>query len=546
MNYCQSNRPSAVKMVAVGEEKAEHVQKCAWENVGDVPNVPFAQYMMEKMMDAGDKVALVDGVSGETLKFSEIVDWMKRVSFGWHDAGLEAGHVVCLVTPNCIQAPAAFLAAIAASAVVTLSNPLYTPDELKQHFTDSKSKWIVVHPLCLPGVQAAIKDLDEIKGVYVLGSSTVNGVEPLVGLAQDQPDSWEYHGVSGNNVVHLPYSSGTTGLPKGVELTSSNWLAVLSTIGRKEYLDVSSDDTGLGILPIFHAFGMAMYLTALSHGMTMVTLPRFIPDIFLKAIQTYKVTLAPLVPPLALFMAKHDLVTKFDLTSITNIICGAASLSGDVQALLSQRLSGVRVRQGYGLTETTLATFSSETDLPGAVGTVTAHCEAKIVDMKTGDSVGPGIDGEICIRGPLIMKGYLNNEEATANIIDAGGWLHTGDIGHYDENGIFFIVDRIKELVKYKGFQVAPAELEGLLVTNENVADAAVVGIKDEEAGELPKAFVVPKPGKTISPEELINWVHDRVAPHKRLRGGVEVIESVPRSPAGKILRRKLREQANA
>lgn len=530
----------------IGVEHEEHIQRCPWEEVGEVPTLPFVQYFIEKMEQEGDKPAMIDGVSGATLKFSEMVSGIYNLSYGWQSAGLEAGDVVCLVTPNHIEMPLVLLAAIAGSAPVTLANPLNTPDELRRHLTDSQSKWIVCHPVCIPSVQAATKDLDAIKGIYVLGDTENGEVKPIASLYKEAPEEWKNQpGLSGDSVVHIPYSSGTTGLPKGVQLTSTNWLSVLCVTGRQEYLDVSNKDVILGILPFFHAFGMAMCLTSLCHGLTMITLPRFIPDHFLKAIQTYKVTMVPLVPPLAIFLAKHDVVTQFDLTCVSNIICGAAPLSKEIQGKLSERLGGVRVRQGFGLTETTLATFSSETDLPGAVGTVTAHCEAKIVDMKTGDSLGPGEIGEICVKGAFVMKGYLNNEDATKEIIDNRGWLHTGDVGHYDENGIFFIVDRIKELIKYKGFQVAPAELEGLLLTHEDVADAGVVGVPDEVAGELPKAFVVVKPGKAIVPEDLVNWVSGKTAPHKHLRGGVEILSAIPRSAAGKILRKDLRKLLN-
>lgn len=532
-------------MVCMGVEKDEHIHRCLWDNVGPVPEEPFTEYIMDKIKYFAEKDALIDGVSGEKFKYGDLVSWVRNIGYGWQENGLEAGHVVCLVTPNTIHVPGAFLAAVAASAVVTLANPLFTPDELRQHITNSQSKWVIVHPLFLSTAQAATKDLDDIKGMYLLGNEAKDCVKPLSSLKKEAPDNWEFHGVSGDSVVHLPYSSGTTGLPKGVELTSANWLAVLSTVGRKEYLHIGSEDVILGILPFFHTFGIGMLLASLSHGATMVTLPRFIPDVFLNTLQTYKVTVVPLVPPLAVFVAKHDIVSQFDLSSINNVVCGAAPLTAEIQKLLSSRLSGVTVRQGFGMTETTLATLSSESRDPGAVGRVVAHCEAKIVDMESGDSLGPGENGELCFRGPVITKGYFNNEEATEELIDSDGWLRTGDIAYYNEKGIFYIVDRIKELIKYKGFQVPPAELEGLLMTHEAIADAGVIGVKDDEAQELPKAYVVLKPGKNILPEDIINWVHERVAPHKRLRGGVEITEAVPRSPAGKILRRKLRDHMN-
>lgn len=532
-------------MVALGVEKEEHVVKCTWDNIAPVPQQPFITYILDKCTQAGERDALVDGVSGERLKYSELTTWVRNVSYGWQSAGLEADQVVCLVTPNCILALPTFLATVAASGIATFANPLYTPDELRRHFTHSNSSWIIVHPLFLPNVQAAIKDNDNIKGIYILGNEAKDDIQPVTSLQQEAPADWVCSGGSGDQVIHLPYSSGTTGLPKGVQITAANWLAVLSCIGRKEYIDVKSTDIILGILPFFHIFGIGMALTSVTHGAKMVTLPRFIPDIFLKTLQTYKVTLAPLVPPLAIFLAKHEVVAKFDLSSLNSIISGGAALAGEVQEILSKKFPGVTVRQGFGMTETTLASLASKPHELGAVGHITPHAEAKVIDMTTGDSVGPNIDGELCLRGPIITKGYYNDEKATSELIDSNGWLHTGDVGHFNEDGAFYIVDRIKELIKYKGFQIAPAELEGLLVTHEAIADAAVIGVADEEAGELPKAYIVQNPGKTVDPEDIIAWVKERVAPFKRLRGGVEIIDAVPRSPAGKILRKNLRKQPN-
>jgi len=249
------------------------------------------------------------------------------------------------------------------------------------------------------------------------------------------------------------------------------------------------------------------------------------------------------VPPIALALAKHPAVEKYDLSRMRTLFSGAAPLGEAVTRACKERL-GCVVMQGYGLTETSPVTHVSPVDpdriKAGAVGPPIPNTECKIVDLVNGRPVGAGELGEICMRGPQVMKGYLNKPEATAAMIDAEGWLHSGDIGYADADGYLHVVDRVKELIKYKGMQVAPAEIEAVLLSHPAVADAAVVPSPDDEAGEVPKAFLVLKGEAT--PEEIMAWVAERVAPHKRLRR-VEVIGQIPKSLSGKILRRVLVQQ---
>jgi len=274
-----------------------------------------------------------------------------------------------------------------------------------------------------------------------------------------------------------------------------------------------------------------------------VTIPRFDLEQFLQVMQDYGVALAHLVPPIVLALAKHPIVDRYDLSKLKMIISAAAPLGEDVARACAERL-GCPVLQGYGLTETSPATHVSpevpEKIKPAAVGPCVPNTESKVVDISTGAELGPDQNGEIWVRGPQVMKGYLNNPEATAATIDAEGWLHTGDIGYADEDGYFYIVDRVKELIKYKGFQVAPAELEALLLSHPAIADAAVIPSPDEEAGEIPKAFVVLR--GEVTADEIMAFVAERVAPHKKIRR-VEFVEQIPKSAAGKILRRVLVER---
>jgi acyl-CoA synthetase (AMP-forming)/AMP-acid ligase II len=263
-------------------------------------------------------------------------------------------------------------------------------------------------------------------------------------------------------------------------------------------------------------------------------------DQFLETVSNYGVTLAHLVPPLVLALSKSPIVSNYDLSKLGTVFSGAAPLDHNLTRACIERI-GCQIRQGYGLTETSPVTHSSPPDPAqvkfGSIGILAPNTECKVIDLSSGEMLGPAKKGELCIRGPQVMKGYLNRPQATAATIDAEGWLHTGDIGYADEDGHFFIVDRAKELIKYKGFQVPPAELEAVLLTHPAVADAAVIPVPDEEAGEIPKAFVVLKGQATA--EEILDFVAARVAPHKRIRM-LETIDQIPKSPSGKILRRVL------
>jgi acyl-CoA synthetase (AMP-forming)/AMP-acid ligase II len=305
-------------------------------------------------------------------------------------------------------------------------------------------------------------------------------------------------------------------------------------------------DTVIAVLPFFHIYGMVVIMKhGLSQGATIVTMPRFDMQEFLTAIQKYRVSILPIVPPIVLGLVKHPAVSQFDLSSVRLAFSGAAPLGEDLARQLSEKLH-CPMTQGYGMTEASPVTHLSPTHneplKPGSAGRVVPNTEVKIVDPGSGAELGPNQDGELLIRGPQIMKGYLGKPDDTALAIDRDGWYHTGDVGYVDDDGWFFIVDRTKELIKYKGMQVAPAELEALLLTHPAVMDAAVVRRPDEEAGEIPKAYVVLKPGATAAAEAIMAWVAERVAPHKRIRQ-LEFIEQIPKSASGKILRRVLVDQ---
>jgi acyl-CoA synthetase (AMP-forming)/AMP-acid ligase II len=350
------------------------------------------------------------------------------------------------------------------------------------------------------------------------------------------------------DLVALPYSSGTTGLPKGVMLTHHNLVSEMCTVnGRPDIVFPDEQDTLLAFLPFFHIYGIVMFLTlAPWRGTTIVSTPRFELEHYLEMVQRYGVTYLHLVPPVVIALAKHPIVDKYDLSKAKWALSAAAPLGAPAAEAFTKRL-GTQLIQAYGMTEVSGATHVGSC-APGKVkptsgGTLLPNTECVVVDPASGESVPRGEQGEIWVRGPLIMRGYLGHADATAATIDADGWLHTGDVGYVDEDGDIFIVDRVKELIKYKGLQVAPAELEAILLGHPAVADAAVIPSPDEEAGEVPKAFVVVK---TPTPaEDIMAYVAARVAPHKRIRK-LQFTDAIPKSASGKILRRTLIEEERA
>jgi acyl-CoA synthetase (AMP-forming)/AMP-acid ligase II len=347
--------------------------------------------------------------------------------------------------------------------------------------------------------------------------------------------------VNTDDLAVLPYSSGTTGLPKGVMLTHANLVANLAQIEAQ--LDFDEHEVFLACLPFFHIYGMQLMMNVgLRTGATVVTMPRFDLEQFLALTQEHRVTRLWTVPPMVLALARHPVVDEYDLTSVRSVLSGAAPLGAELAAEAGARI-GIPVVQGYGMTELSPVSHAPlwHDPRPATVGLLVANCEARVVDPESGVDLGVGEDGELWIRGPNVMKGYLNNPSATAATIDTDGWLHTGDIGHVDDDGYWHIVDRVKELIKVKGFQVPPAELEALLISHPAVADVAVIGIPDEEAGERPKAFIVLKPGAEATASELQEFVAEHVAHYKRL-GEVAFVDAIPKSPSGKILRRLLRD----
>ncbi|KNC97637.1 uncharacterized protein SPPG_07106 [Spizellomyces punctatus DAOM BR117] len=525
-----------------------------------IPDVPIPvtdtySFIFESKLPATlpprrDQIALIDAATDQRVTYGELVHRIHRFAAGVrYKLGLNKWEVVGVFSPNQVDYPTVVFGALKAGCTVTLANPTYTADELAYQLTDAGAKILITCAPLLPvATAAAAKAGIAADKIFIFGREQVQGKKTIYDIFSCEylaPIQFTKEELL-NKPAYLCYSSGTTGRSKGVETTHYNMVANVAQLDAY-YVHSNQyrpNDVWTGVLPFYHIYGLNLSLhTCFYAGISLVVFQKFDLVAYLEALQKYRVTYTHIVPPIILGLAKHPIVDKYDLSSLRMILSGAAPLSGDVSRAASARLK-CSVLQGYGMTESSPVTHVGvEGKTPdGAIGVLVPNVEARLVDPDTGEDCAVNQPGELWVRGPNIMKGYHNNDEATRNTIDAEGWLHTGDIAYADKNGFFFIVDRLKELIKYKGFQVPPAELEGYLLTHPAIADAAVISRPDESAGELPRAYVVLKPGAKATEQEVQKFIEGKVAQHKRLRGGVAFVDEIPKAASGKILRRVLRD----
>jgi acyl-CoA synthetase (AMP-forming)/AMP-acid ligase II len=482
----------------------------------------------EAASGSGDRPALIDGSTGQTVTYATLTSKVERVVAGLAARGFEFGDVLALWAPNLPQWSGVALGAMAAGGAVSGINPAHTERELKWQLTDSGASVLVTVPSLVPAALSAAAS-SGVREVIALGEAKgatsirdlISGDSPAPEVALDPETA----------VALLPYSSGTTGLPKGVMLTHANLVASARQLRRM--LRVSGRDTTLAVVPFFHIMGFMVNLALpLASGATVVTMPRFDLERFLALIQRNRATFLVVPPPIVAALVHHPLLVAYDLSSVELIVSGGAPLGADLQRAVAKRFPTAAVGQGWGMTETTVGATGPDRELgsvPGSVGRVMPSTEVRVVDPETGRDLEAGKRGELRVRGPQVMAGYLGRPDATADTISADGWLKTGDLGYVDGDGNVFIVDRLKELIKVSAYQVAPAELEALLITHPAVDDVAVIGRPDAQRGE-------------VEGDDLIAWVAERVAPHKRIRA-VRFVEAIPKTPSGKVLRRILVER---
>ncbi|HWF42848.1 MAG TPA: AMP-binding protein [Acidothermaceae bacterium] len=500
-----------------------------------IPPISLPDYVLAAASIHSTRPALIDATTGETLTYGDLLRLVPAVANTLEGLGVEPGDVIALMSPNRPAWAAAFYGTLAAGATITTLNPQLTPREVNRQLGESHAVALIADASAMSaalaaGAAAAIPVLDLTSLCTTTVGDTAAGTDARRGETTN----------SESDVAVLAYSSGTTGLPKGVLLTHRNLVAGLCQ--HEAVYHVDAHDVFLAALPFFHIYGLSIILGyGLRHGATIITMPRFEADRYLALIGERRVTRLHLAPPLAAVVAAAD--PRFDLSSVRHAMSGAAPLNAATVVALEARLK-CSVGQGYGMTEAspgiTWVPDDGAGTAAGSVGHLLPATQARVVDPVTLHDVTGS--GELWIRGPQVMLGYLENSAATEDAIVEDGWLRTGDAVRIDDSGTVWVVDRFKEIIKYKGYQIAPAELEAVLREHPLVVDAAVIGVPDTVAGEIPKAFVVRK-AIDLTDAALMAWCAERVAPYKRPRV-VEFVESIPRSTSGKVLRRILREGA--
>ncbi|KAJ4301206.1 hypothetical protein N0V90_003297 [Kalmusia sp. IMI 367209] len=531
-----------------------------------IPDVDLWGFIFERKDKPfpDDKVIYVDPYTKRSYTFGQVK--ATAIEFG---QGLKAlwdwqkGDVLALYTTNCIDTPAVTWGCHWAGGVLSPANPAYTVDELAFQLKDSGAKAIVTQLAFIQNAQEAAQKVGiPLDRVVVIGDQRdpsykvkhFTSIRKTSGSARYRRTKAK----ADEDLAFLVYSSGTTGHPKGVMLTHRNIVSntLMIAAGEGGKLSSKGGPTGegdkiLAFLPFFHIYGLTCLIhQSIYSGLQLVVMPRFDLEDFCKFVQYLKITFVYVVPPIVLLLGKHPVVSKYDLSSIRMMNSGAAPLTKELVDAVYSRLK-VPIKQGYGLSETSPTTHTQPWEdwdkYLGSVGKLLPYQEAKYMSEDEKE-LQPGEVGELWIKGPNVFKGYLNNPEGTANALTPDGYFKTGDVGYQDAHGHFYITDRIKELIKYKGFQVAPAELEGILVSHPSIDDVAVIGVYDkEQATELPRAYVVPKEGLQRTDAEkkaIVDWLGEKVAGHKRLRGGVKWVDEIPKSASGKILRRVLKIKA--
>ncbi|ETW02874.1 hypothetical protein H310_05346 [Aphanomyces invadans] len=496
------------------------------------------QLVQDAIKTYADKPALICGVSHRHMTFREFDGAVQNVAASFSARGLSKGDVVLTNMVNCIEYPVLYHALTSIGAILSPAAPSFACAELAQQLEASNATFVVTHK----AVEAAAMDAAKLHSIAIDRIFSVGGSNagiPSFSELQSPPSTTRRSPVgidAARDVNYLPFSSGTTGPPKGVRL--SYWNLAVNAL-QWQAMD-RFNAPALAVLPYYHIYGTTLMNGALLSGQPQVILPKFDPATFLYALQHYKIEKGHIAPPLAAFLAKHPLVDQYDLSATKILVSGAAPMGQALEEAVKNRL-GISIKQAYGMTELSpVATYSHDSSTKSSSsGHLVPNTELRVVCPATGTDLPPHSTGELWYRGPQVMLGYLNNDAATEATMTECGFLKTGDLGYIDDDGHIYVVDRLKELIKYKGHQVAPAELEDVLLKHPSVLDVACIRGYDDKNDEVPKACVVLKANAQVTAEDLMEYVADHVAPFKKVRQ-VVFVDFIPKSASGKILRREL------
>ncbi|KAJ8762221.1 hypothetical protein K2173_007377 [Erythroxylum novogranatense] len=489
--------------------------------------------------------AFIDATTGQELTYKQLWTAVDSVAAGLSELGVRKGQVVLFLSPNSIFLPIVYLSVMSLGAIITTTNPLNTPREIATQIADCSPSLVFTTLQLVPKLAPynsslpiiLMDDQNDYEG-RILTTFWDMIKKPPRTLVTNQDVVFQ------DDIATLLYSSGTTGQSKGVMSSHRNVIAMTQSLVERMKLD-ERERIVVCTVPMFHTYGLSIATCYPALGSTIIVLSKFDLQEMLWAVQRYKATDLPLVPPILVAMVNgaNEIKSEYDLSSLKSVLCGGAPLSKDMIEGFLEKYPTVQFRQGYALTESNGGGASTETMEEcrryGTAGLLTGSLEAKIVDPETGKALPVNTTGELWLRGPYIMKGYFGNVEATSSTLDSEGWLRTGDLCYIDDDGFIFVVDRLKELIKYKGYQVPPAELEALLLSHPDISDAAVIPFPDKEVGQFPMAYIVRKPGSSLYESAVMNFIAKQVAPYKRIRK-VAFIDAIPKNPSGKILRKDL------
>jgi acyl-CoA synthetase (AMP-forming)/AMP-acid ligase II len=524
----------------------------------EIPPVSLCDYLFGELATADcDRIAVVEAQSGASLRYGEMVHQIDAFAGGLAGRGIGSTDVVALLVPNCIGFVISFYGVLRAGAAATPINPLANAGDIAMQLRDSGARMLITVQTLLADAETAAATVGLSRAVVVLdGPGLGHGGVPqpnITDLLRGAPEAPAVHIDSASHIAVIPYSSGTTGHPKGVMLTHRNLVANIAQV--HPLTATSSDDSLLGALPFFHSHMLGAFLNAgLFARARLVIMESCELKVLLSHIEAHKCTRTLLTPPILVALAKNSVVDAYDLSSLHTVMVGTAPMSRAIGEAVATRL-GCRIMQIYGMTELSPASHMVPIDggahTVGVVARVDScgwtlpNSQSKLIDTSTGKEMelpraGLSAAGELCFKGPNVMAGYLTNTDATAEVIDEAGFLHTGDLARIDADGVLYIVGRLKEVIKYNGYEVVPAELESVLLAHPQIADVAVVGVADPQSGqEIPKAFVVPVTGARLSAADLMTFVARSVTAYKWIRQ-IEFVDSLPKSAAGKVLRTQL------